>query len=232
MPRPTVDYSLYYVTGRALLPTPPPAAADNASAPGSTAHDGEYYLEHLEHALKGGVTVVQIREKDVDGGDFFVIARRSKEVCDRVSSPLPRSDSDCKSSLLPPSTKVQRPAVHQRPARHCPPPFLPPPCRPIRPSVPTRAPTPRSRPPPRRQCQHSRGDARDPEPGAEGHGRLCRDRTVFRNADEEELESDCRPKRRPGRPAGPRRQRDQGCCHRCVSRFCSWVGDFSGLTLS
>lgn len=70
MPRPTVDYSLYYVTGRALLPS---------------SSDPDYYLEHLELALKGGVTVVQIREKDVDGGEFYEVARRSKLVCDRVS---------------------------------------------------------------------------------------------------------------------------------------------------
>ena len=36
------------------------------------------------------MTIVQIREKDVDGGEFYEIARRSKEVCDKVS-PLPRS---------------------------------------------------------------------------------------------------------------------------------------------
>lgn len=71
MTRPAVDYSLYYVTGRALLPS---------------SSDPDYYLQHLELALKGGVTVVQIREKDVDGGEFFQVARRSKQVCDRVSS--------------------------------------------------------------------------------------------------------------------------------------------------
>lgn len=74
MPRPTVDYSLYYVTGRALLPS---------------SSDPDFYLEHLELALKGGVTVVQIREKDVDGGEFYEVARRSKLVCDRVSSVSP-----------------------------------------------------------------------------------------------------------------------------------------------
>ncbi|GAA5966136.1 hypothetical protein JCM8115_003035 [Rhodotorula mucilaginosa] len=73
MPRPTVDYSLYYVTGRALLPS---------------SSDPDFYLEHLELALKGGVTVVQIREKDVDGGEFYEVARRSKLVCDRYNVPL------------------------------------------------------------------------------------------------------------------------------------------------
>lgn len=76
MPRPAVDYSLYYVTGRALLPS---------------SSDPDYYLKHLELALKGGVTVVQIREKDVDGGEFYEVARRSKLLCDQVSSVPPPS---------------------------------------------------------------------------------------------------------------------------------------------
>lgn len=78
MPRPRVDYSLYYVTGRSLLP---PAPASYTGPP------DEWYLAHLEQALAGGVTVVQVREKDVDGGEFYEVARRSKEVCDRVRSP-------------------------------------------------------------------------------------------------------------------------------------------------
>ncbi|GAA6055605.1 hypothetical protein JCM3770_006721 [Rhodotorula araucariae] len=77
--KPSVDYSLYYVTGRSLLPAPP------ASYTGSPA---EYYLAHLEQALQGGVTVVQIREKDVDGGEFYDVARRSKDVCDKYNVPL------------------------------------------------------------------------------------------------------------------------------------------------
>lgn len=81
MPKPQVDYSIYYVTGRPLLP---PAPASYGGKP------EEWYLDHLELALQGGVTIVQIREKDVDGGEFYEIARRSKEVCDKVS-PLSRS---------------------------------------------------------------------------------------------------------------------------------------------
>ncbi|TNY24443.1 thiamine biosynthetic bifunctional enzyme Thi4 [Rhodotorula diobovata] len=79
MPRPRVDYSLYYVTGRSLLP---PAPASYTGPP------DEWYLAHLEQALAGGVTVVQVREKDVDGGEFYEVARRSKEVCDRYNVPL------------------------------------------------------------------------------------------------------------------------------------------------
>ncbi|GAA5848789.1 hypothetical protein JCM8547_006346 [Rhodosporidiobolus lusitaniae] len=79
MPKPSVDYSLYYVTGRSLLP---PAPKDY------TGPANEWYLAHLEQALKGGVTVVQIREKDVDGGEFYEVARRSKQVCDKYNVPL------------------------------------------------------------------------------------------------------------------------------------------------
>ncbi|GEM08934.1 thiamine-phosphate diphosphorylase / hydroxyethylthiazole kinase [Rhodotorula toruloides] len=79
MPKPTPDYSLYYVTGRSLLPTPPNSY---------TGHVGDYYLSHLEEALKGGVTVVQVREKDVDGKEFLEVAKRVKEVCDKYDVPL------------------------------------------------------------------------------------------------------------------------------------------------
>ncbi|GAA5917460.1 hypothetical protein JCM6882_006477 [Rhodosporidiobolus microsporus] len=80
MPKPTADYSLYYVTGRSLLPSPPPASY--------TGPPEDYYLHHLDLALQGGVTVVQVREKDVDGGEFYEVARRSKEVCDKYNVPL------------------------------------------------------------------------------------------------------------------------------------------------
>ncbi|KPV74592.1 uncharacterized protein RHOBADRAFT_15851 [Rhodotorula graminis WP1] len=79
MSRPRIDYSLYYVTGRSLLP---PAPTSYTGPP------GDWYLAHLEQALAGGVTVVQVREKDVDGGEFYEVARRSKEVCDRYNVPL------------------------------------------------------------------------------------------------------------------------------------------------
>lgn len=67
MGKPDVDYSVYLVTGRELLP------------------DGKDYYESLEESLQGGVTVVQVREKDIDTGAFVEIARRTKEVCDKVS---------------------------------------------------------------------------------------------------------------------------------------------------
>ncbi|GAA5939940.1 bifunctional hydroxyethylthiazole kinase/thiamine-phosphate diphosphorylase [Sporobolomyces koalae] len=79
MPKPQVDYSIYYVTGRPLLPAAP------AWYEGPV---GDWYLHHLDLALQGGVTIVQIREKDVDGAEFYEVARRSKEVCDRYDVPL------------------------------------------------------------------------------------------------------------------------------------------------
>ncbi len=67
MAPPTVDYSIYFVTGRELVP------ADQT------------YLANLEAALQGGVTIVQVREKNVSTREFLQIAKDSKELCDKVS---------------------------------------------------------------------------------------------------------------------------------------------------
>ncbi|KAK4050607.1 thiamine biosynthetic bifunctional enzyme [Microbotryomycetes sp. JL201] len=74
MAPPSVNYAVYYVTGREMLPKRP--------------HEPEYYLAHLEQALKGGVTVVQIREKDTDSRTFLEIATKSKQVCDKYNVPM------------------------------------------------------------------------------------------------------------------------------------------------
>ncbi|KAG1863015.1 thiamine phosphate synthase [Suillus tomentosus] len=66
----TIDFSLYLVTGRELLPP------------------GKEYLESLEEALQGGVTVVQIREKSSDTLEFLEIARESKILCAKYKVPL------------------------------------------------------------------------------------------------------------------------------------------------
>ncbi|KZT71053.1 HK-domain-containing protein [Daedalea quercina L-15889] len=68
--KPTVDYSLYLVTGRALLPA------------------GKDYYESLEESLQGGVTLVQIREKTAETGEFLEIACRSKEICRKHNVPI------------------------------------------------------------------------------------------------------------------------------------------------
>ncbi|WWD19599.1 hydroxyethylthiazole kinase [Kwoniella shandongensis] len=65
-----IDYSVYLVTGREFLPA------------------GKDYYESLEESLQGGVTLVQIREKDADTGEFIEVARRSKEICDKYNVPV------------------------------------------------------------------------------------------------------------------------------------------------
>ncbi|KIM45460.1 hypothetical protein M413DRAFT_66738 [Hebeloma cylindrosporum] len=65
-----IDYSLYLVTGRNLLP------------------ENKEYLESLEESIKGGVTVVQVRDKEVDTQEFIDIAALSKSICDKYDVPL------------------------------------------------------------------------------------------------------------------------------------------------
>ncbi|KAI0743772.1 Hydroxyethylthiazole kinase [Daedaleopsis nitida] len=70
MAKPTVDYSLYLVTGRELLP------------------QGKDYFESLEESIRGGVTLVQVREKDADTGEFLRIAQGSKDICRKYGVPI------------------------------------------------------------------------------------------------------------------------------------------------
>lgn len=66
-----MDYSLYLVTGRELLPP------------------GADYYQHLEQTLAARkVTVVQVREKHADNGEFLEIAKRTLAICDKVSIAL------------------------------------------------------------------------------------------------------------------------------------------------
>ncbi|KIY65783.1 thiamine biosynthetic bifunctional enzyme Thi4 [Cylindrobasidium torrendii FP15055 ss-10] len=65
-----IDYSLYLVTGRTQIP------------------EGMDYLYSLEEALTGGVTVVQIREKETETNEFLEIALASKQLCDKFNVPL------------------------------------------------------------------------------------------------------------------------------------------------
>jgi thiamine-phosphate diphosphorylase/hydroxyethylthiazole kinase len=73
--RTTVDYSLYYVTGRFALP------------------EGMDYYESLERACQGGVGIVQIREKNLSTREFLEIGRRSKIITDKVSADSYRQPS-------------------------------------------------------------------------------------------------------------------------------------------
>ncbi|KAI5120643.1 hypothetical protein M0805_007980 [Coniferiporia weirii] len=65
-----IDYSLYLVTGRELIPP------------------GADYYETLEKALEGGVTVVQVREKNTDTGEFLEVARKTKDICHKYNVPI------------------------------------------------------------------------------------------------------------------------------------------------
>ena len=67
--RPTIDYSIYLVTDHNCLL-------------------GRDFLSCIEDALRGGVTLVQLREKDVDGGIFLQRALAVKNLCDKYRVPL------------------------------------------------------------------------------------------------------------------------------------------------
>lgn len=64
-----VDYSLYLVTDRGIL-------------------KGRDLFRAVEDAIKGGVTLVQLREKDITSRDFYHIALKIKEVVHYHHIPL------------------------------------------------------------------------------------------------------------------------------------------------
>ncbi|KAG1451076.1 hypothetical protein G6F56_008177 [Rhizopus delemar] len=64
------DYSLYLVTDRSLVP------------------EGKTFLGQIERALEGGVTLVQLREKDTDTGPFVKLALEVKALTSRFHVPL------------------------------------------------------------------------------------------------------------------------------------------------
>lgn len=64
-----IDYKLYLVTDRNILKN-----IDICTA--------------VEDAIKGGVTVVQIREKDIKTLDFYNVAKKIKDVTDKYNIPL------------------------------------------------------------------------------------------------------------------------------------------------
>lgn len=64
-----VDYSLYLVTDRSFL-------------------KGRELADVVEEAIKGGVTLVQVREKDVSTREFCQIALAVKKVTDKYNIPL------------------------------------------------------------------------------------------------------------------------------------------------
>ncbi|KAL9550837.1 hypothetical protein MBANPS3_004544 [Mucor bainieri] len=65
-----VDYSLYLVTDRSLVP------------------EGKTFLGQIERALEGGVTLVQLREKDTETGPFIDFAFKVKALTRKFGVPL------------------------------------------------------------------------------------------------------------------------------------------------
>jgi thiamine-phosphate pyrophosphorylase len=64
-----IDYTLYLVTDRDLFP-------------------GIRLAEAVEQAIRGGVTVVQLREKKSSSRDFYTVAKEIKKITDCHSVPL------------------------------------------------------------------------------------------------------------------------------------------------
>ena len=67
--KPEIDYTLYLCTDRRLMTT-------------------DTIEESVERAGKGGVTVVQLREKDCSSREFYEMAVRVKEITDAYEVPL------------------------------------------------------------------------------------------------------------------------------------------------
>ena len=67
--KPAINYSIYLVTDHNCL-------------------QGSDFLGCIENALQGGVTLVQLREKNVDGGIFLQRAIAVKNLCDKYNVPL------------------------------------------------------------------------------------------------------------------------------------------------
>jgi len=64
-----VDYSLYLVTDRSIL-------------------RGKDILAAVEEALRGGITLVQLREKEISSRDFYNLALKIKELAKSYNVPL------------------------------------------------------------------------------------------------------------------------------------------------
>lgn len=67
--KPHIDYSIYFVTDRDLMSTPT-------------------IEEAVEQAVRGGCTLVQLREKTADSREFYDYAVRVKRITDRCGVPL------------------------------------------------------------------------------------------------------------------------------------------------
>ena len=65
----SIDYSLYLVTDRSIL-------------------KGEDIFSATEKALRGGVTLVQLREKEISSLDFYNLALKMKDLVNSYNVPL------------------------------------------------------------------------------------------------------------------------------------------------
>lgn len=72
MPKPHVDYHLYLVT-------------DSTPA---VLKDPSRFFDAVEQALRGGVSLVQLREKTADTGELVSIAKRLHELTKKYNVPL------------------------------------------------------------------------------------------------------------------------------------------------
>ena len=64
-----IDYTMYLVTDRDVL-------------------KGRDLCEAIEASIKGGVTLVQLREKDISSLDFYNLAVAVKKITDKHNVPL------------------------------------------------------------------------------------------------------------------------------------------------
>jgi len=50
--------------------------------------DEEVFLTKIEDSLKGGVTLVQLREKNISTREYIDLAKKVKVICDKFDVPL------------------------------------------------------------------------------------------------------------------------------------------------
>ena len=79
--KPDIDYAVYLVTARTYLA-------------------GRDFYACIEAALKGGVTLVQLREKNLDLKGFLNLGENIKLLCDKYKVPLIINDNITASKLL------------------------------------------------------------------------------------------------------------------------------------
>lgn len=64
-----IDLSLYLIASRGKL-------------------SNECFLNRIKDAIKGGVSIVQLREKELNSREFYILAVKLKALCDEFQTPL------------------------------------------------------------------------------------------------------------------------------------------------